>query len=76
MKLPSLAYYVHLSRMLHMPVTDVMLLPLNEVVMQQAFDLIHTDEFKNKYDLEEQMQMSEQEQADMRKALFSKEAKA
>lgn len=70
MEQPSLAYCVHLSRLLHMPTVDIMKLDSKELVYQQAFDLIHTDEFKTKYELERQQQMSAEEHEKMLREMF------
>lgn len=68
---PSLAYCVYLSRLLHMPVSEIMRLDSKEVVYQQAYDLMQTDEFKKSYELERQQKMSAKERNKMLEEMFA-----
>ena len=70
MEQPSLAYCVHLSRLLHMPVTEVLKLDVNEMIYQQAFDVMNSKEFQDKYELERQNNLSDDEHNKMLEDMF------
>ena len=58
MEQPLLAYMVSLGRLLNKPLFEVMQWPYEEIVKQQAYDLIQTDDFKKQYELDRQASLT------------------
>ena len=53
-----MAYMVSLGRLLNKPLFEVMQWPYEEIVKQQAYDLIQTDDFKKQYELDRQASLT------------------
>ena len=49
-----MAYLISLGRLHNKPLFEVMMWPYEEIVMQQAYDLMQTDDFKNRYEMDRQ----------------------
>ena len=49
-----MAYLISLGRLHNKPLFEDMMWPYEEIVRQQAYDLMQTDEFKNRYEMERQ----------------------
>ena len=58
MEQPLMAYMVSLGRLLNKPLFEVMQWPYEEIVKQQAYDLIQTDDFKKQYELDRQASLT------------------
>ena len=54
MEQPLMAYLISLGRLHNKPLFEVMMWPYEEIIRQQAYDLMQTDEFKNRYEMERQ----------------------
>ena len=52
MEQPLTAYLISLARLHNKPLFEVMQWPYEEIVKQQAYDLIQTDDFKKQYELD------------------------
>ena len=58
MEQPLTAYLISLARLLNKPLFEVMQWPYEEIVKQQAYDLIQTDDFKKQYELDRQASLT------------------
>ena len=58
MEQPLMAYMISLGRLLNKPLFEVMQWPYDEIVKQQAYDLIQTDDFKKQYELDRQASLT------------------
>ena len=58
MEQPLIAYMISLGRLLNKPLFEVMQWPYDEIVKQQAYDLIQTDDFKKQYELDRQASLT------------------
>ena len=54
MEQPLTAYLISLGRLHNKPLFEVMMWPYEEIVRQQAYDLMQTDDFKNRYEMDRQ----------------------
>lgn len=58
MEQPLIAYMISLGRLHNKPLFEVMQWPYEEIVKQQAYDLIQTDDFKKQYELDRQASLT------------------
>ena len=54
MEQPLTAYLISLARLHNKPLFEVMQWPYEEIVKQQAYDLMQTESFKNRYEMARQ----------------------
>ena len=58
MEQPLMAYLISLGRLHNKPLFEVMMWPYEEIVRQQAYDLMQTDDFKKQYELDRQASLT------------------
>ena len=58
MEQPLTAYLISLARLHNKPLFEVMQWPYEEIVKQQAYDLIQTEDFKKQYELDRQASLT------------------